>query len=269
MNSDSTVPCGAGSRPTLGRIFELARGVFALLGFAVAVAIAVPETRDGLLNQFQLAAWRPVALSAVVSLADAAETGGAAAAPQALQISPAEVHSVGLAGGDDAHAMHAVAHDTHDEADGAAARAALTRYIANRYRVADEIVAGIVDAAYRAAQERKLDPLVVLAVAATESGYNPIAESVVGAKGLMQVIAKFHPEKLDGHGGEDALFDPATNVRVGAQILHEYLLRYGDLETALQMYAGAMDDPEARYARKVLAERERLKQALARSGRQA
>ena len=266
MSIESVVPCGARGRPTLGRIFELARGVFALVGFAVAVAIAVPETRDGLLNQFQLAAWRPVALSAVISLADAAETGGPAAAPQALQISPAEIHTVGLAGGDDAHAMHVVA---HDEASDAAARAALTRYIAGRYRVADEIVAGIVDAAYQAADERKLDPLVVLAVAATESGYNPIAESVVGAKGLMQVIAKFHPEKLDGHGGEDALFDPATNVRVGAQILHEYLLRYGDLETALQMYAGALDDPDARYARKVMAERDRLKQALARSQRAA
>ena len=69
--------------------------------------------------------------------------------------------------------------------------------------------------------------LVVLAVAATESGYNPIAESVVGAKGLMQVIPKFHPEKLAPQGGEVALFEPEVNIRVGAQILHEYLRRFG------------------------------------------
>lgn len=267
MSIESVVPCGARGRPTLGRVFELARGVFALVGFAVAVSIAVPETRDGLLNQFQLAAWKPVALSVVVSQADAAETGGPAAAAHALQTSPAEVHKVSLAAGEDvAHAIRAVA---HDEGAAKAGRAALTRYISNRYRVADEIVARIVDEAYRAAADHKLDPLVLLAVAATESSYNPIAESVVGAKGLMQVIAKFHPEKLDGPSGEDALFDPETNVRVGAKILHEYLLRYGDLETALQMYAGALDDPEARYAGKVMAERDRLKQALARSQREA
>jgi len=266
MNTDSTGPSGAGRRLTLGRIFDLVRGVFALLGFAVAMAIALPQARDGLLSRFQLAAWNPVVLSGVVSLADAAEVGGPAAAPHALHILPAEAPQPHLGAGGDAQAMHTLA---HDDAGAAAARAALTRYIANRYRVADEVVAGIVDAAYRAAAARKLDPLVLLAVAATESGYNPIAESVVGAKGLMQVIAKFHSEKLDAQGGEDALFDPVTNVQVGAQILHEYLLRYGDLETALQMYAGALDDPDARYARKVMAERDRLKQALARSQREA
>jgi len=267
MSIESVVPCGARGRPKLGRIFELARGVFALLGFTVAVAVAVPETRDGLLNQFQLAAWKPVALGVVVSQADAAETGGPAAAPHALQTNPAEVHELGPVPAEEpAHAIRVVA---HDEEGAGPARAALTRYIANRYRVADEIVARIVDEAYGVAADLKLDPLVLLAVAATESGYNPIAESVVGAKGLMQVIAKFHSEKLSGHGGEDALFDPEINVRVGAQILHEYLLRYGDLETALQMYAGALDDPEARYAGKVMAERERLKQALARSQREA
>ena len=74
MSIESVVPCGGRGRPTLGRVFELARGVFAMLGFAVAVFIAVPETRDGVLNQFQLAAWKPVALSVVVSQADAAET---------------------------------------------------------------------------------------------------------------------------------------------------------------------------------------------------
>jgi len=136
-------------------------------------------------------------------------------------------------------------------------------------RVADEMVASIVNAAFGAAETQAIDPLVVLAVVATESSYNPIAESVVGAKGLMQVIAKFHPEKLADHGGEEALFQPEVNIRVGTQILREYLRRFGDLEIALQVYAGALDDADARYARKVLAERGRLQQALERSRREA
>jgi soluble lytic murein transglycosylase-like protein len=85
-----------------------------------------------------------------------------------------------------------------------------------------------------------------------------VAESVMGAKGLMQVIAKYHPEKLSDHGGEQALLEPEINILVGAQILREYYRRFGDLETALQMYAGALDDPTSQYATKVFAEKARL-----------
>ena len=93
---------------------------------------------------------------------------------------------------------------------------------------------------------------------AIESRYNPVAESVMGARGLMQVIAKYHPEKLEPHGGDQALLEPAVNIRVGAQILREYQRRFGDTETALQMYAGALDEPTSQYATKVFAEKARL-----------
>ena len=38
--------------------------------------------------------------------------------------------------------------------------------------------------------------------------------------------------------------------------------RFGETETALQMYAGAFDEPNSQYALKVLAERTRLEQML-------
>jgi len=76
------------------------------------------------------------------------------------------------------------------------------------------------------------------------------------------VIPKFHGDKLLEHGGETALLDPQVNIRVGAQILREYLRRFGETETALQMYAGAFDEPSSAYAFKVLAERARLEQML-------
>jgi len=135
---------------------------------------------------------------------------------------------------------------------------AVTEFIAKRYRVSDQAVAGFVSAAYRAGAENSVDPLLILAVAAIESRYNPVAESVTGAKGLMQVITKFHLEKLLDHGGEHALLDPEVNIAVGAQILREYQRRFGDTETALQMYAGAFDEPTSQYANKVLAEKARL-----------
>ena len=51
---------------------------------------------------------------------------------------------------------------------------------------------------------------------------------------------------------------PEVNIVVGAQILREYPRRFGDLETALQMYVGALDEPTSQYANKVLAEKARL-----------
>ena len=128
--------------------------------------------------------------------------------------------------------------------------------------MAQDAIAGFVAAAYRAGTEWKVDPLLILAVMAVESRYNPVAESNMGAKGLMQVIPKFHADKIAEHGGESALLDPHVNIQVGAQILREYLRRFGETETALQMYAGAFDEPSSSYAFKVLAERARLEQML-------
>jgi soluble lytic murein transglycosylase-like protein len=74
----------------------------------------------------------------------------------------------------------------------------------------------------------------------------------------MQVIPKYHLEKLNVHGGEQSLLDPVVNITVGTQILREYQRRLGDTEAALQMYAGAFDEPTSTYANKVLAEKARL-----------
>ena len=135
---------------------------------------------------------------------------------------------------------------------------AVAEFIAKRYRVSESAISGYVATAYRAGEQYSVDPLLILAVMAVESRYNPVAESLVGAKGLMQVMPKYHLEKLMDHGGEDALLEPEVNIQVGAQILREYQRRFRDTETALQMYAGAFDEPSSQYANKVFAERARL-----------
>jgi soluble lytic murein transglycosylase-like protein len=135
---------------------------------------------------------------------------------------------------------------------------AVAEYIAKRYRVSEAAVASYVATAYRAGAQYSLDPLLILAVMAVESRYNPVAESGVGAKGLMQVMPKFHLEKLADHGGEEALLEPEVNILVGARILREYQRRFHDTEAALQMYAGAFDEPTSQYANKVFAEKARL-----------
>ena len=135
---------------------------------------------------------------------------------------------------------------------------ALAEFIAKRWRIAETAATSFVSIAYRAGKRYSVDPVLILSVVAIESRFNPVAESVVGAKGLMQIIPKYHLDKLLDHGGEEALLDPEVNIHVGAQILHEYYRRLGDQEAALQRYAGAFDEPTSRYAAKVFEERMRL-----------
>ena len=139
---------------------------------------------------------------------------------------------------------------------------ALSQFVARRYLVSQDVAFDLVTLAHTAGRQLQLDPLLIIAVIAVESRFNPIAESPAGAKGLMQIIPKFHGDKLEAYGGEDSVFEPATNIHVGARILKEYLRRTGHLGMALQMYAGALDDERDRYTRKVLDERVRLQQVV-------
>jgi soluble lytic murein transglycosylase-like protein len=142
------------------------------------------------------------------------------------------------------------------------AQRALTEYLSRRYYIAAEATERMVGAAFSAARQVGLDPLLVLAVISVESRFNPIAESVMGAKGLMQIIPRYHAAKFRPFGGEDAVLDPESNIRVGAQILQEYVYRTGTLEAGLQTYNGALRDESGQYALKVMAERERLEQVV-------
>lgn len=139
----------------------------------------------------------------------------------------------------------------------------VTQWLAKRYRIAGSASKMLVDAAYESAQTVKLDPLLILAVMAIESRFNPFAESSVGAQGLMQVMAKVHHDKFSDHGGVHAALNPAANIQVGAQILKDLIRRAGSVESGLKLYVGAGNlDSDGGYASKVMAEHARL-QAVA------
>lgn len=140
---------------------------------------------------------------------------------------------------------------------------ALSGFVANRYRVSQDVAYDLVRVAHSAGHQLQLDPLLIIAVIAIESRFNPIAESVAGAKGLMQIIPKYHGDKLEEFGGEQAVYDPAANIQVGAKILKDYLRITGNLGSALQMYNGALGDGEDLYTNKVLNEKSRLQQVVA------
>jgi hypothetical protein len=137
----------------------------------------------------------------------------------------------------------------------------VTEWLSRRYRVAGDAANMLVSTAYSTAHEIKLDPLLILAVMAIESGLNPFAESPMGAQGLMQVMSKVHSDKFQEMGGAQAALNPVANIRVGAQILKDYVKRTGSVEGGLKSYvgAGAAED-DSGYGSKVLAEYRRLKQ---------
>lgn len=92
------------------------------------------------------------------------------------------------------------------------------------------------------ADKYALDENMVYAVIRTESGFDPQAESEVGALGLMQITEEtFSWIKSKIAPNESLTFqslrDPETNIRFGVYLLAYCLDRYGgDLATAAAAY---------------------------------
>ncbi len=134
----------------------------------------------------------------------------------------------------------------------------VARWIANRHRVAMGAVEQLVGASFETAGSYRLDPYLLLAVISIESGFNPLAESTVGALGLMQIMPNVHAEKLKSFGGARQALDPWVNMQVGAQILREYIDRFGSEPAALRAYVGVAADQPTDYPERVMQIRDRL-----------
>jgi soluble lytic murein transglycosylase-like protein len=132
----------------------------------------------------------------------------------------------------------------------------LAGVVARRYRVAEDAAGPMVRAAFREAHRHGLDPVLILAVIAVESRFNPVAESEQGAVGLMQVVPRFHMDKLAA--GPASLLAPEANIALGARILKDAIRRGGNESAGLQLYNGSFDDDTQAYANRVQQERRRL-----------
>ena len=211
--------------------FEITHNGFALVGLAVVFAtvalVARPDLRQA--GETQLIGWlqaRQVAALGMVPELDAVD--------RATAINPKELPKQ---------------------------QAAVAYWLSRKYRVAPEPISALVAEAYEVGAKTKLDPTLILAVMAVESGFNPFAQSPVGAQGLMQVMTGVHRDKYENFGGKLAAFDPVTNLRVGVKVLQECIQRAGSVEAGLKFYVGAANNLEdGGYADKVMAEHARLQQ---------
>lgn len=95
-------------------------------------------------------------------------------------------------------------------------------------------LAGVI---YEEAKRASLDPLLVLAVIAVESGFDHLAESNRGARGLMQLRPstlrrEAARSKLGGGDPED----PILNVRAGVRYFARLMEAFGSTDVALMAY---------------------------------
>ncbi len=209
--------------------FEITHNGFALVGLAVMVSVialtARPELRQ--VGEIKLISWlqnRHVAISGWSGVIDPSDRATAA--------NPKDLPKQ---------------------------QAAVAYWLSKKYRVAPEPLSALVTEAYEIGLRSKLDPTLILAVMAVESGFNPFAQSPVGAQGLMQVMTQVHSDKYESFGGKLAAFDPLTNLRVGVKVLQECISRAGSLEGGLRLYVGSANlEDDGGYTGKVMAEYARL-----------
>jgi hypothetical protein len=143
-------------------------------------------------------------------------------------------------------------------------QAAVAHWLARRYKVAPEPVSALVLEAWKVGERARIEPTLILAVMAAESGFNPFAQSPVGAQGLMQVMTRVHDDKFEPFGGTLAAFDPIANLRVGVQVLKDAIRNGGGVEGGLKHYVGAaLLSDDGGYAQRVLTEQEHLRRVAA------
>jgi hypothetical protein len=211
--------------------FEVTHNSFAMVGIAVLFAamalVAHPELRQ--IGEIKLFGW--------------------------LQERQFEV--TGLVS-DPIASERATAADPHDLPK---QQAAVAFWLSKKYRVAPEPISALVSEAYDIGTRAQLDPTLILAVMAIESGFNPFAQSPVGAQGLMQVMTRVHSDKYQSFGGKFAAFDPLSNLRVGVKVLQDCIRIAGSVEGGLKSYVGSANtEDDGGYSAKVMAEHSKLQQ---------
>lgn len=92
----------------------------------------------------------------------------------------------------------------------------------------------------RYAAENHLDKYFVYAVIRTESGFDPSAESNVGARGLMQIMEDtFDWIKFKSEDEEEVyydMYDAETNIKYGCRLLGYLMEEFGDIEVVAAAY---------------------------------
>lgn len=93
----------------------------------------------------------------------------------------------------------------------------------------------LVNAAFNEGKKQNIDPFLIVSLMNTESKFRFWAKSGEGARGLMQVIPRWHQDKIKGRN----IHHIETNIEVGTKVLADCLdRRKGNIKKALSCYSG-------------------------------
>jgi soluble lytic murein transglycosylase-like protein len=230
-------------KDTADGFFEIFHNGFAVIGLTAAIVALVLLGRPDLRyeGETKLLSWLQVRHSVFT-------TGATSATASEDEVTVADLDASDRA-------------TATDPADLPKQQAAVAYWLSKKYKVAPEPLSALVAEAYAVGAKAKLEPTLILAIMAIESGFNPFAQSNVGAQGLMQVMTKIHSDKYEDFGGKLAAFDPITNLRVGVKVLQGCIAQAGSVEGGLKYYVGAGNMAnDGGYVSKVVAEYTRLYQ---------
>lgn len=127
-----------------------------------------------------------------------------------------------LAGANDALANEESALSTAAHAETASDAVAVARrttraracsaldHVKNRYKVLKEAVQPLLETVQRIGKEHGIDPLLIVAIIGIESGFKSDAKSAGGGHGSMQIIPRYHLNKIPDGLGVKGLMDPAV-----------------------------------------------------------
>jgi|GEM_PF-2870199 len=105
----------------------------------------------------------------------------------------------------------------------------------------DPAVADVIaSAVHKYSYKYRIPPELIVNVAMRESSFRLILESNKKAKGLMQVMASAHPEKVEALGiNHENIFHIDNNIHMGTMILSGYYDAKNSIYGALESYVGA------------------------------
>lgn len=142
----------------------------------------------------------------------------------------------------------------------------MTAYLAREWKLGRTYASQVASAVLTSAKRYRVDPMLLLAVAVTESSLQHSVGNPDGGAdpmkpyGIMQVAGQYHPEKFPG--GVVKRTSVGENVDIGAKVLKEYLAREGGNERrALLRYNGSLNAND-KYFRRVNRFKQRLTREL-------
>lgn len=166
----------------------------------------------------------------------------------------------------DRHPTAALRHLWSMERDEQQNCARIARYILRQNRALSPELAWLEAAALVHYSAKYGAPVeLAVAVANTESHFNPTSLSSYGAMGVMQVVWRIHEGLLRSNGilTAEELHNPDRGIAAGCLLLARYLRAEGDIREALGRYAGGAVEA---YCSKVEGNMARFRRMVAEAG---